>query len=203
MRRGVVQAGKLEPGIRGRALLILRRQRGGVAALEILADGGAMGGIVDNDKAPGLTEPYRGGKTRELDQTLQCPRRQRVASKASNVPAPDKEVAQTRAEGLVEIHRLAGVRNGALDLRLHAPSLNVVTIPRARASAHVASALDKIIRRHLPPRQAGRRSRRSARAHPAHRRSGRRSASCITTPKIRTRPPRARAHKRLPPAQVR
>src|SRR5260221_6004794 len=191
MRRGVVQAGKLEPGIRGRALLILRRQRGGVAALEILADGGAMGGIVDNDEAPGLTQPHRGSKTRELDQTLQCPRRQRVASKASNVPTPDKEVAQTRAEGLVEIRWPAP--RGVWDLRFHAPSLNAVTIPRARASPHVASALDKIIRRHLPPRQAGQRSRRSARARPGRRRFGRRSASCITTPKIRTRPPRARA----------
>src|SRR5258708_26413510 len=73
MRRGVVQAGKLEPGIRGRALLILRRQRGGVAALEILADGGAMGGIVDNDEAPGLTQPHRGGKTRELIKPSNVP----------------------------------------------------------------------------------------------------------------------------------
>src|SRR6266446_6167242 len=192
MRRGVVQAGKLEPGIRSRSLLILRRQRGGVAALEILADGGAMGGIVDNDEAPGLTQPHRGGKTRELDQTLQCPRRQRVASKASNIPAPDEEVAQTRAEGLVEIRWPAP--RGVLDLRLHAPSLNDVTIPRARASARVASALDKLIRRHLPPRQAGRRSRRSARAHPAHRRSGRRSAARITTPAMRRRPRSARTH---------
>src|SRR5260370_29104719 len=128
MRRGVVQAGKLEPGIRGRALLILRRQRGGVAALEILADGGAMGGIVDNDEAPGLTQPHRGGKTRELDQTLQCPRRQRVASKASNVPAPDKEVAQTRAESLLEIPRPAGVPKCALDLHLHAPSPHLLTL---------------------------------------------------------------------------
>ena len=47
MRRGVVQAGELEAGIRGRSLLILRRQRRGVAALEILPDGGAMGGYCE------------------------------------------------------------------------------------------------------------------------------------------------------------
>src|SRR5438445_288930 len=63
MRRGVVQAGELEAGIRGRSLLILRRQRLGVAALEILPAGGAIGGIVDNEEAPGLTQPHRGGRT--------------------------------------------------------------------------------------------------------------------------------------------
>src|SRR5262245_5967298 len=131
MTRGVVQAGELEPGIRGRSLLTLRREGGGVAAFEILANGGATGGIVDNDEPPGLTEPHRGGKTRELDQALQGPTRQRIASKASNVPAPNEQVAQACAEGIIEIHWRADC--GALDLRLHAPSLNAVTKSPYRA----------------------------------------------------------------------
>src|SRR5262249_33732771 len=113
--------------VRGGSLSTLRREGRGVAAFEILANGGAMGGIVDNDEPPGLTEPHRGGKTRELDQSLQCSTRQRIASKASNVPAPNEQVAQARAEGIIEIRWLAGVRNGALDLRLHAPFLDAVT----------------------------------------------------------------------------
>src|SRR6516162_5132990 len=201
MRRGVVQARELEPGIRGRALSILGREGGGVAALEILPDGGAMGGIIDNDESPGLAEPYRGGKTREPNQTLQGPTRQRLTSKASNIPTPDEEVAQTRAETLVEIRWPAS--RGVLDLRLHAPSLNAVTTPRAPVSARVASALDRIIRRYLPPRQAGRRSRRFARTLPGRRRSGRRSAARITMPAMRRRPRSARTHKRPPPVQVR
>src|SRR6516165_401285 len=126
MTRGVVQARELEPGIRGRALLTLRRERGGVAAFEILSNAEAMGGIVDNDEAPGLAQPHRGGKTRELDQALHCPRRQRLASKASDVAAPDEQVAQACAEGIIEIHRFARGRDGVLDLRLHAASLNAV-----------------------------------------------------------------------------
>src|SRR5262245_57362427 len=156
MTRGVVQAREFEPGVCGRALLILRGEGRGVAAFEIPPNGGAMARVVDDHKAPRLAQPHRGGKTRDVDQPLQCPRRQRAASKASNVSSPDEQVAQARAKGIIEIHGLAGVRNGALDLRLHALSLNAVTIPRARASAHVASALDKLIHLYLPPRQAGR-----------------------------------------------
>src|SRR5262249_4313036 len=133
MTRSVVQARELEPGIRGRALLTLRRERGGVAAFEILSNGEAMGRIVDSDEAPGLAQPHRGGKTRELDQALHCPRRQRLASKAANVASPDEQVAQACAEGIVEIHRIARGRNGALDLRLHAASLNAVTKSPYRA----------------------------------------------------------------------
>src|SRR5262249_31886100 len=136
MTWGVVQARELEPGIGGRSFLVLRGEGRSVAAFEILPNGHATGGIVDYDEPPGLTQPYRGGKTREPDQTLQGPTRQRVASKASNVPAPDEEVAQTRAEALVEPHRLAG--GGGFALRLHAPSLNAITIPRALAPVHAA-----------------------------------------------------------------
>src|SRR6516162_1819265 len=131
MRRGVVQAGEFEPGIRGRSLLTLRREGSGVAAFEILPNGGATGGIVDNDEPPGLTEPHRGGKTRELDQALQCPTRQRIAPKASNVPAPNEQVAQACAEGIIEIHWRAD--SGALNPRFHAPSLNAVTKSPYRA----------------------------------------------------------------------
>src|SRR5262249_39311619 len=127
------QAGKLEPGICGRSFLILRREGRGVAAFEILPNGDATGRIVDNDEAPGLTQPYRGGKTRELDQALQGPRRQRIASKASNVPSPGEQVAQACAEGIIEIHWLAGGRSGTSDLRLHASSLNAVTTSPYRA----------------------------------------------------------------------
>src|SRR5215813_1853612 len=159
MTRGVVQSRELEPGVCGRALLILRRQRVGVAAFKILPNGGAMGRIVDDDEPPGLAQPHRGGKTRDVDQALQCPRRQRVASKASNVPSPDEQVAQACAKGIIEIHWLAGGRSGVLDLRLHAPFLNAVTKSRyadARADARLAPAVDRIIRPYLPPPQAGR-----------------------------------------------
>src|SRR5215467_287745 len=139
MRWGVVQASELEPSVRGGSLLTLRREGRGVAAFEILPNGGAMGGIVDDDEPPRLTEPHRGGKTRKLDQALQRPTRQRIASKASNVPAPNEQVAQARAERIIEIHWLAGVRNGALDLRLHARSLNAVTkSPCVLAPMHVS-----------------------------------------------------------------
>src|SRR5262249_10975931 len=127
MTWGVVQARELEPGVRGRALLILRREGRGVAAFEILPNGGAMGRVVDDDEPPGLAQPYRGGKTRDVYQALQCPRRQRVASKASNVPPPDDQDAQACAKGLVEFHWVEG--RGALDRRVHPASLNPVTKP--------------------------------------------------------------------------
>src|SRR5262249_54224477 len=136
MTWGVIQARELEPGIGGRSFLVLRGEGRSVAAFEILPNGRATDGIVDYDEPPGLTQSYRGSETREPDQALQGPTRQRVASKASNVPAPDEEVAQTRAEALVEIHRLAG--GGVFSLRLHAPSLNAVTIPRALAPVHAS-----------------------------------------------------------------
>src|SRR5262249_61814638 len=101
----------------------------------ILSNGEAMGRIVDSDEPPGLAQPHRGGKTRELDQALHCPRRQRLASKASNVASPDEQVAQACAEVIIEIHRLARGRNGALDLHLHAASLNAVTKSPYRACA--------------------------------------------------------------------
>jgi hypothetical protein len=84
-----------------------------------------MGRVVDDHEPPRLAQPHRGGKTRDVDQALQCPRRQRVASKASNVPSPDEQVAQACAKGIIEIHWLAG--SGVLDLRLHASFLNAVT----------------------------------------------------------------------------
>src|SRR5262249_56215520 len=52
MTRGVVQARELEPGVCGRALLILRREGRGVAAFEILPNGGAMGRAVDDHEPP-------------------------------------------------------------------------------------------------------------------------------------------------------
>src|SRR5262249_8878266 len=125
MTRSVVQARELEPGVCGCSFLILCREGRGVAAFEILPNGGAMGGVVDDDEPPRLAQPHRGGKTRAMNQALQCPRRQRVASKASNVPSPDEQVAQACAKGVIEIHWLAG--SGALDLCLHAGSLNAVT----------------------------------------------------------------------------
>src|SRR5262249_34372254 len=145
MTWGVVQARELEPGVRGRALLILRREGRGVAAFEILPNGGAMGRVVDDDEPPGLAQPYRGGKTRDVYHALQCPRRQRVASKASNVPPPDEQVAQACAKGIVEIHWRAV--SGALDLCLHASSPNTVTKSPWRVSS-----------RGSPPRAAGRRN---------------------------------------------
>src|SRR5215831_2800925 len=150
MRWGVVQAGELEPGVRGGSLSILRRERRGVAAFEILPNGGAMGGIVDNDEPPRLTQPHRGGETRELDQALQGSTRQRIASKASNVPAPNEQVAQARAEGIIEIHWLAGVRNGALGLRLHARSLNAVTRSSYRACSRKCTRRVRVGQDHPP-----------------------------------------------------
>src|SRR5262245_29304269 len=49
-----------------------------------------------------------------MNQALEAPRRQRIAAKASNIPPPDKQIAQPRAKAIIESHCLAAVRNKAL-----------------------------------------------------------------------------------------
>jgi hypothetical protein len=98
-----VQSGQLEPSIGGGSFGALRRQSVGIAAFEIIANGCATDRIVDHHKPPRLTQAHRRRQARQMDQTLKCSRRQRIAPKASNIPPPHEQVAQTRAEGVVEL----------------------------------------------------------------------------------------------------
>jgi hypothetical protein len=61
-----------------------------------------------------------------MDQALQRAGRQRIAPKTSNIPPPHEQVAQTRAEGVVELG-WSCVRAETLNLRPHAPFLDAVT----------------------------------------------------------------------------
>src|SRR6266511_103571 len=122
----IVQPGKLESGIGGGSFGALRGQGVAVAAFEIFPNGCATAGIVDNHEAPGLTQADRRRQARQMDQALQCAGRQRIAPKASNIPPPHEQVAQPRAEAVVEARWLACVRSETLHLR-HAPFLKSVT----------------------------------------------------------------------------
>jgi hypothetical protein len=96
----------------------LRRKRLGVAAFKIFPNGCATHRIVDDHEAPGLAQADGRRKARYTNQALKCSRRQRSAPKASNIAPPHEQVAQTRAEGIVEVG-WSCVRAEILNLRPH------------------------------------------------------------------------------------
>src|SRR5262249_40383680 len=98
----------------------------GVAALEIASNGCATRRILDDDEPPGLAQSHRRSKTRQMDEPLQSPGRERIAPEAADVPSPHEQLAQACAKTIVELPCPAAVGGETLDLR-HAPSLDAAT----------------------------------------------------------------------------
>src|SRR3954463_16484234 len=118
----IVQAGELEPGIAGRAVPALLRQRLGVALFEVRANRCAARRCVDENKSPRLAQPHRRRKAGQTDEPLQCSGRKRVAPETPDIATPREQLAQTAAKGVVEFQLPARIRR-ALDPRRHASSL--------------------------------------------------------------------------------
>src|SRR5262245_10790067 len=146
LTRRIVQSGKLESGVGGGALRSLRRQRLGIAALEIGSNGCTTHSVLNDHEAPGLTQSHRRGKTRQMDQPLQSPRGQRIAPEAANIPPPHEQFAQACAKSVVELRGPAAVCGETLALR-HASFLMPRDVLTASA-AHdptVAAATNRIV----------------------------------------------------------
>ena len=81
----------------------LSRERVGIALLEVPADGATPVRTIDNHKAPWLAQTYRGGKTGNLDQTLECDARKRLAVEPPHVATPQKQLEQCGSEVCAEL----------------------------------------------------------------------------------------------------
>jgi hypothetical protein len=107
LARRLFKAGKLELRVSSRKVVGIRFQRIGIARPEIIKHGAAACRIVDNDKAPRLTETNRRSQTRQVDEAFNCTGRQHLGAKAPYIATPDQELAQLRTENVVEpLHRL-------------------------------------------------------------------------------------------------
>src|SRR5580700_11662776 len=119
MTRRLIQAGELELRVKAGAIAALRGECLRVAGCEILPDGGAGRGVLDDDEAPWLAQAHGWRQAGKLDQRFQGAARQRIAPKAPDVAAPDEKLAQARAERRIEAGRSLR-RTGTFDLRYRA-----------------------------------------------------------------------------------
>src|SRR5271154_3448087 len=107
LQGGGFEAGKLQPGVEGGALAAMRRQRLGVAALEIGAHGGALRAAFDADDPPRLAVADRWSELREIQQLLDQVRRRRIGAEAPDIAAPRKQGGQLAPKSGIEGGRLA------------------------------------------------------------------------------------------------
>src|ERR1700719_4911448 len=149
----LLQARELELRVEAGPIAALRGERLRVAGCEILPNGGAGRGVLDDDKAPWLAQAYGRRETGKLDQRFQRAARQRVAPETPDIAAPDEKLAQARAECRIEASRALRC---AFDLRYrvgahgrkpsrccgsHPPQFAVVaTLPHWPASRNAATS---------------------------------------------------------------
>src|SRR6202030_750899 len=101
----LLQARELELRVEAGPVAALRGERLRVAGCEILPNGGAGRGVLDDDKAPWLAQAYGRRETGKLDQRFQRAARQRIAPETPDIAAPDEKLAQARAECRIEAGR--------------------------------------------------------------------------------------------------
>src|SRR5580704_1826582 len=109
-----IQAGELELCVKAGAAAALRGERLRIAGCEILPNGGAGRGVLDDDEAPWLAQAHGWREAGKLDQRFQGAVRQRIAPEAPDIAAPDEKLAQARAERRIEAGRAL---RRAFDLR--------------------------------------------------------------------------------------
>ena len=102
MLRCLVQPGELERPVARRPRGVVNRGGGGVAAGEVLRDGGAPGRVRHADEAPGPAVAHRGRPMGRGQAGAQMIRIDRVRPEAAHVAAPREQRVERLDEGVVE-----------------------------------------------------------------------------------------------------
>ena len=104
LARSLLKAGELEPRIFAGQIVFVRVQSIGVAALEVFKHGLTAFYIIDNDKAPRLTQADRRREARQFYQPLQGSWRQSVRSKPPYITTPGQKLAQPTPKCVIKNH---------------------------------------------------------------------------------------------------
>src|SRR5262249_45062399 len=119
--RRFFEAGEFERRVTLRGLARISRKRLPVAGAEVVDDSAAPRGGLDDDEAPRLAQPARGGQAGDFDRPVDRAGRQWLAAETAHVAAPDEEVVQALSERIVKYRRRRAAHRGFSRRGLRAP----------------------------------------------------------------------------------